>query len=381
MKILHLYSDWRWTGPADPTINLVRGLKEKGIDVIFACRKQPVDHPQSIEKVARERGLNPLTSIHLNRYFNIRDNLSDILNLRKYINEERFDIIHCHLSHDHLMGVLASKMSTRDVSVVRTNHKGIPFKDNLWNRLLIGRWTDGIITFSRKEVDIDAQNFNIPPQNICFVNPAVDTDYFDPEKVCKDYRSIFGFSSSHIVVGMVARMQRHRRFDVFLKAIALARERCPSIKVLILGRGTHMEDVAVKPVQMMGLSDHVVFAGYRRDDYREALACIDFKVFLVPGSDGTCRAVREAMALGKPVIAAKRGILPEIIDHGLTGLVITDTPQELAQAIIKLALDSSLRKEMGKEARRKAIQEFDQNSQSEKIIEFYNYVIRKKRFK
>lgn len=381
MKILHLYSDWRWTGPAEPTVNLVKSLVEKGIDVVFACRKEPVDHPQSIEKYARERGLNPLTSIHLNRYFNIRHNLVDILTLSKFIREERFDIVHCHLSHDHLMGGLASKMRINTVPVIRTNHKGIPFRDNLWNRLLIAKWTDGIVTFSRNAAEIDAKRFKIPPQRMCLVNATVDVDHFDPKKVKSNYRSLFGFSSSDIVVGMVARMQRHRRFDVFLRAIAWARERCPLIKVLILGRGTHMEKVAVEPARKMGLSGHVIFGGYRKDDYREALACVDFKVFLVPGSDGTCRAVREAMALGKPVIAARRGMLPEIVDHGRTGLIVNDTPAELGDAIVRLSTDSGLRMEMGKQAREKALREFDQGLQSERIIEFYCHVIGEKKSK
>jgi glycosyltransferase involved in cell wall biosynthesis len=171
-------------------------------------------------------------------------------------------------------------------------------------------------------------------------------------------------------------MQRHRRFDVFLKSIAWVKERLPSIKVLVLGRGTHMKAVAVEPAQKLGLSEQVVFAGYRKDDYREALACIDFKVFLVPGSDGTCRAVREAMAMGKPVVAARRGMLPEIVEHGRTGLIVTDTPRELGEAILKLAINPGLRQAMGEEAKRKALREFRLDHQADRIIELYSSLLR-----
>ncbi len=348
----------------------------KGMEVVFACRKQPGDHPQSIEKAAYERGLKALTSFHLNRYFSLSDNLSDLWLMPKYLKEEGFDLVHCHLSHDHLFGGWAAKKKGLSLPLVRTNHKGAPLKAHLWNRWLMYRWTDALVTFSKGAAEIDTRNFRIPKERVCLLNPAVNLDYFDPQKVSGDLRESFGFSSTDLVVGVVARMQRHRRFDVFLKSIAWVKERLPSIKVLVLGRGTHMKAVAVEPAQKLGLSEQVVFAGYRKDDYREALACIDFKVFLVPGSDGTCRAVREAMAMGKPVVAARRGMLPEIVEHGRTGLIVTDTPRELGEAILKLAINPGLRQAMGEEAKRKALREFRLDHQADRIIELYSSLLR-----
>src|SRR5262249_35702034 len=78
----------------------------------------------------------------------------------------------------------------------------------------------------------------------------------------------------------------------------------------------------------------------------------------VPGSDGSCRAVREALALGKPVIAARRGMLPELVRHGETGLVIDDEPGELARAIVELARDRERRAKMSARARQDAEKRF-----------------------
>lgn len=376
MKVLHLYSDWKWTGAAEPTLDLVRALNMKGLEVVLACRKQPGDYPQTIEKAALEMGLKTLTSFHLNRYFNLGDNLSDLRLLPKYLKEERFDLVHCHLSHDHLIGALTAKQKGFSLPLVRTNHKGVPLKDHLWNRWLIARRTDALVTFSKRAAQIDTRNFTLPKERICLLNMAVNLDHFDPQKVKEDLRGAFGFSSTDVVVGVVARMQRHRRFNIFFESIAWVKERLPSIKVLVLGRGTHMESVAVKPTRKLGLSENVVFAGYRKEDYREALACIDFKVFLVPGSDGTCRAVRETMAMGKPVVAGKRGMLPEIIEHGRTGLIVTDTPQELGEAILELATNPGLRREIGEGARKKALKEFRIDHQADRICELYDSLCR-----
>ena len=63
---------------------------------------------------------------------------------------------------------------------------------------------------------------------------------------------------------------------------------------------------------------------------------MDIFVFLMAGSDGTARALREAMAMGKPVVVADRGILPELVEDGISGLVVKDTPDELAKATLQL---------------------------------------------
>jgi glycosyltransferase involved in cell wall biosynthesis len=103
---------------------------------------------------------------------------------------------------------------------------------------------------------------------------------------------------------------------------------------------------------------------------------MDFDIFLVPGTDGSCRAVREVMAMGKPVITANRGILPEIVDDKVTGLVIDDTPENLAAAILKLVRDEGLRRKMSKASLKKAQEKFSLESMTEKVERVYEELLR-----
>jgi len=203
----------------------------------------------------------------------------------------------------------------------------------------------------------------------------VDGERFSPEKRSEAVRMSYGIKRNEVVVGIVARVQPHRRFDILLSAIARTIQKMPNLKFMIVGRGTHIEKVAKKPVKEMGISPQVIFTGYRDRDYAETLGCFDIKVFLVPGTDGACRAVREAMAMGIPVIAARRGMLPEIIDDGINGLVIEDTPENLSRAIERLVSNPSLRKEMGAKARLKALSEFSLSTFGESVEEIYRKVI------
>jgi glycosyltransferase involved in cell wall biosynthesis len=164
-------------------------------------------------------------------------------------------------------------------------------------------------------------------------------------------------------------MQRHRRFDILLEGIRKARPRVPGLRLSVIGRGTRMQEVAVEPARRLGLSDIVTFTGYLRDDYLATLAGFDAFIFLVPGSDGTCRALREAMALGLPCIGARRGLIPELLEN--RGLVIDDSPEGIASAVERLAKDPELGFSLGKKARKHAFAAFDAAAQARRIFAIY----------
>lgn len=383
MRILHLYSDRRWTGPAEPVVQLCLRLRALGLDVRFACRHTPEARCStttgavlnSLAARAEQFGLVSLPDFHLNRYFNVFENFQDIRLLRRYLDREKIDIVHTHLTHDHFIGGLAARRALRRPRIIRTNHKGIALPFHFGNRLLIHRLTDGYLTFTRIGYERDKANYGLADSHVLHVEPLVDLDRFRCSICGSKARAQLSIPPNAVVAGIVARMQRHRRFDVLLRAMQEAVKEEPSLRLLVIGRGTHRRQVAVEPARELGLQNHVIFAGYRFADFVETLAAIDFKIFLVPGSDGTCRAVREAMAMGKPCIVARRGMLAELVTDGRTGLVIEDTPANLAQAILRLARDTALRKELGARAAEEARRRFDPQTQARQVANFYERIL------
>lgn len=371
MRVLHLYSDWKWTGPAEPTLCLCKGLMDEGVSVTLACRRPVEGYPQSMWGNAVRRGVPVTIALHLNRYLNPMETIEDLRDLGPYVRGNGFDLIHCHLSHDHFMGGWASRSLRPTVPVVRTNHKAMPLKASIGNRWLLQRWTDGLIEFSKASEEEDVRAFHLSRKRVLRVEGAVDLERFDPAKTSKDVRSELGVRQGEILVGVVARMQRHRRFDLILEAMAILKGRGSQVKLMVLGRGTHMREVAVEPANRLGIQDRVIFPGYRKEDYVDYLAAMDIKVFLVPGSDGTCRAVREAMAMAKPVVATRRGMLPEILEGGRLGLLVDEDPRDLAEAILRLALDGGLRASMGGACRQKALRDFSPQAQASRVASFY----------
>jgi glycosyltransferase involved in cell wall biosynthesis len=376
MKILHLFSNRKLTGPADPALYLCSELKRQGVDLLFACCSSTSERMDAVRIRAEELGLKPVTSFKLQKHFDLKNTMRDMRTLPRFLQEHSVDLVHTHLDNDHLIGARATRNSGTGAVVLRSCYSGLGPRRTVRNRYIFGRYTDGVIVPSEIARAAMREKFRFPPERVWLVGGAVDTDKFDPEKVCRDMRPEFGLETDDFVVGIVARIQTHRRFDVLLDAMKIVSKRNPKIKLLIIGRGTKMEQLVIEPVKKMQLAKSVKCAGYQVGaDYVDTLASIDAKVFLVPGTDGTCRAVREAMAMGKPVIAARRGMLPEIVDHGANGIVIEDTPAALGEAICHLAQDKALLRSMSEDALRKVRKEFSLDNQAREVMRIYEKLI------
>jgi glycosyltransferase involved in cell wall biosynthesis len=382
MKILHLFSDWKWTGPAEPALNLCVELKKRGYDVTLACGKAMDDYPfppdsESVEKSAYERGLTPVTRFYLSKHFSFFKYISDIKNLSVFMNEEAYDIVHVHRNQDHLVGGIAARRTGRSLPVVRTSHDGVALKKGIRNNICLTRLTDKLITVSEEAKLADMRNFGLSKDKVIMINASIDCHRFNPGDGHLVHREKFGMKEDDIVVGIIARIQTHRRIHILLEAIKIASQEVPRLKLLVIGRGTKEKQLLAEPTRTMGLEDVVIHPGYRTDDYVEVVSCMDFNIFLMPGTDGSCRAVREVMAMGKPVIAADRGMLSTIVDHNVTGFVIDDTPENLAAATVKLANDIELRGKMADAALKKAQNVFSQESMAEKVERVYEELLSK----
>lgn len=381
MKILHLFSDWKWTGPAEPVLNLCKELEKRGHDVTLAYPKPPFEVEESLEKKVVQSGVKATNRFYLNRAWKLSrpslfwEHLIDIRSLTDYLHQEAFDILNVHQSHDHLLGGVAAKRSRHPVIVIRTDHQQDPLKNSPGNRLLISALTDGMIAFSERARAEHTVHFGLPPERVSRISPALDLTRFNVRREFRDMKEVFGIATDEVVIGIVARFQKYRKTEVFLEAVKQMVTEFPKLRVLLVGRSSQMEQSVIRPMKKLGIEPWVVLAGYRTDDYLDTLACMDIFVFLMAGSDGTARALREAMAMGKPAVVANRGILPELVEDGTSGRVVEDTADALAEATLQLLKNKELRISMGRAAYEKAHREFRLVRQAECVETFYQEMI------
>jgi glycosyltransferase involved in cell wall biosynthesis len=258
-----------------------------------------------------------------------------------------FNLIHSHQDTDALTAVMAG-FGDR---LIRTCYDGEPTPLNLRQRFFF-RQTAKILTASTRVQTYLSEIY--PDKDIEQVDIPVDLNWFCPLAKSEKILAEFGIRAADPVAGIVARVQKHRNFALLLDAVEQVVKEIPQFKFLIVGRGTHIDALARRPVKRRRLEKNVVFSGYRDDDYREVLNLFDFKVFLTPGSDGSCRAVREALACGKPVIATRKGILSELIKDGETGLLIDNRAADLVGAMLTMHREVDFRRHCSRAARRYA---------------------------
>lgn len=367
MKILHLFSDWKWTGPAEPTVSLCEALSNEGVDVTIAFRKAPPDFKErTVEKEVKERGIKSFDGFRLNRYFSVRDWLYDFRYIKRYVEEQALDIVHTNLSHDHFTAILSLSFSKKRPLIARTDHKRDGMPINGFMKWALSR-TDGLVSYSKKIMEHDVRSFGFPEKQTCVIPPGVKP-YNGP---LKNMREGFGIKADEKVIGVIGRLKPDRGYNVILKAFRLVRERMNNVKLLIMGRSSQIEKSIIQPLTDMGLEHDVILAGYRIDDYFSVISTFDLFVMMRAGSDGTARALREVMAMGKPVIVSDSGMLPEMVEDGVSGYVVKWDENDLAIKMEAILFDEQKRKTFGINAKRAAIDKWNYSIQAQKMKEFY----------
>lgn len=383
MRVLHLFSNHKVTGPAELALDTCRAVErhastEPAPESLFLPGRHPRD-PFWLAELAARRGTRvvEVPGLRLSKHFNPLRVWLDGRRLASFLESADVDVLHCHLPNDHMIASVARDRlcGSRRFPIVRTIYDGEPVKDGWRSRRVLGTYSDHIVCFSRQvQRQLLEGPRGIAASRVACLEAPIDTARFDPARrdTLPDGRKALGIRAGAFTAGIVARMQTHRRFEVLLEAVHMARRSVPDLRFVIVGRGTHQVEVARDPVERMGLGDTVCFAGYvEGDDYVGTLMAMDIKLFLVPGSDGTCRAVREALAAGVPVVAARRGMLPEIVEDGVTGRVVDDSAAGLAAVMVELARDRQALEGMARRARQRAVERFSYERYSRLLLDIY----------
>lgn len=203
------------------------------------------------------------------------------------------------------------------------------------------------------------------------IHNAIDTGEFDRAAVAPMLRRELGLDDETVVFGSHGRIVPHKGYGEFVRAARLAwdrlseneRQRC---RFVVIGdtpqdmRRDHLAECRAL-VGELGLADAFHFLGYR-PDVKPYVA--DFDVAVVPSiyDDPLPRAVLEAMALSKPVVAFARGGIDEMIEDGSCGALVGGSPPDiagLAGAMVRYLREPALRRRHGKAARRRIEDRFD----------------------
>lgn len=383
MRVLHLYANHKWTGPADLALDLVgsqdgaRGPFDEPIEAALALAgfvHAGMDH--AMAERARELGLRTRDGLELRRHFHLPSLLADARTLARWQDEGSVDLVHCHQAGDHLTAALAQSTAQRRVPLVRSVWDAKVPPPLPRTSFAFARTQAVIVSFRSLAAEM-AATFQLPRDRVIAVPPPLAAPGDGVQRsdgARRALRAELGLGADAVIVGITARIQRKRRWNlVWQLTHELALER-PELHIAVLGRPDEgvFEELCERPIRHLGIEDRVHFLGYRRGPgYWAALAGLDVFLFLVPGSDSTCRALREAMALGLPVLSSDLGRLDEIVKDREDGLVRPLDCKSLAEALRLLLDDPELRDRIGRRALAKAAGLWTAPSQLGPTLELY----------
>jgi glycosyltransferase involved in cell wall biosynthesis len=350
LRILHLFANYKWTGPADVAMRSAVWQERAGHEVVFAIAGHCPpggEHRMAVE--LRNAKLAVVTGLELRKHFHARSIMRDARALAQRLRRDRFDVVVSHSLGDHLIASLSLRgLGPRRPALVRCLYDDEAPRRG-WRTWLAFDATDGVVAPTAAVAHDVARRFGFTPSDILVQEPP--TESFR-RHLDGDLRSRWGVPKSAFLVGITARIQPHRRFDLLWATLARVAADVPDVRVVLLGRGNERDTrrLVLDPIANLGLGDRVVLPGYLYEpDYSLALRSLDAFLFLVPGSDGTCRALREATALGLPAVGTPRGLIPHLLGPpagwpsiGPCGLVAEEDADALAAALRRLATEPEL---------------------------------------
>lgn len=307
-----------------------------------------------------------------------KNNLKAYRELKAIIDREQFDIIHCHTP----VGAMITRLAARDArkrgtKVIYTAHgfhfyKGAPLRN--WLLFFPAEWilaplTDVLVTINRED-DAFARR-HIHAKRIEYVpGMGVDTERFRVGTGDRmEKRRELGFGEKDFLILTVAEMTKNKNHSTVLKALALLKDKpeFANLYYLICGRGEQREALE-QEAALLGISDHVRFLGYRQD-VPELNSCCDMFAFM-SFREGMPVALMEAMSCGLPAVCSRIRGNTDLIEDGVDGLFAENTPQGVAEGIVRLYRDPELRARLSRTAAER-VARFDAKQVQKRMREIY----------
>ena len=292
--------------------------------------------------------------------------------LTAIIKKEKPDILHLHSRRGaDILGGVAARMTGKPCILTRRVDNP---ENRLWARVKYPLYQK-IIAISEgiRQVLISS---GVPPGDITCVHSAVDASRFSYPHDTGWFREEFGIREKEIVCGVVAQFIERKGHKYLLEAIPAIASRSPGIRFLLFGKGP-LEGELKTTCQGLGISERVVFAGFR-EDLERVMGCLDLLVHPAL-MEGLGVSLLQAAAAGVPIVGTRVGGIPEIVHDGVNGhLVPPGNAPSLVDAVTRIIEDRDLARQMGDAGREIVKEHFSIDSMVEGNLEVYREVMKEK---
>jgi len=265
-----------------------------------------------------------------------------------FLSQRNVQILHSHRYKENLLAAFLARRCRIPVHV--SSRHGAPepfsgwrgFKQDLIRSLdnAVARYaTDSVISVSE---DLRRQlTRNLPASKVVTIYNGLDESKVFSTFAASEAKQRLGLPPDCLIVGNAGRLDPIKRLDIFLLAARDVAAAQPDTRFLIAGSGA--EESSLRSLAAdLGLAERVLFLGHREDIY-DVLRAMDVFVFS-SDHEGLPMALLETLKLGVPVVSRRVGGIPEVIENGVTGVLVDSAdPAAIAGEVLRTVRDPDFR--------------------------------------
>ncbi len=336
MFSLHIDTARTWRGGQNQVLLTVNGLREIG------QRAALVAHPDG---ELRKRAAEGLELVPLAPKSEM--DFTAAWRLNRVIKRLKPDVIHAHDAHGVAMAGLALSLGAasargKEPPLIASRRVDFHLRSNSLSRWK-HRQVDCFIAASEAIRQMLIGD-GVDEERTVTVHEGIDVEHVAAAPRV-DVHQAFFLPHGAPVVGNVAALVPHKGQRHLIEAAHLVVQKMPDVRFVILGEG-ELREALERLIKEYHLEKHVLLPGFRTD----VLGCIkSFDLFVMSSvTEGLGTSLLDAMACSRPIVATRAGGIPEVVDEGVTGLLVPPRDHAaLADAILALVGDPARRQAMG----------------------------------
>lgn len=300
--------------------------------------------------------------------------VKSVFQIMRCHEESRFDIIHSHSGYPPYAMISMITRRLLKLPAIHTLYCPIVDKiDGSYKTPILNarvakellKHLEKLIVISRN-VGASVGKLGIPPDKVAFVPPAIDVSVFNPSCSGLQTRKELGVKEDEVLILFVGNLTKNKGIDVLIQAIANVAKQYNSAKLMITlelkhrgfdERWAEIESKAKK----LDIFDNIIRLGII-GNMSNVMAASDMLIapwLSTAGPSDYPIAILEAMAIERPVIGTNIGGIPEIIDHGRTGILVSPNDVDmLSEQILVLLKERDLREQIARNASKFVLNSF-----------------------
>jgi glycosyltransferase involved in cell wall biosynthesis len=362
LNILHIDTEKYWRGGQQQVFYLHKYLVGKGINSLLISNKS-----SELSQYCKKETL-PFYEINIVGELDIYA----AYKISKYCKKNNIDIIHAHSAHALSIAIIAKHFYPFP-KLIGVRRVDFPIRKNLFSRLKYNNSKIckiiAISDFIKKVLILDG----IDENKIMTIRSGTDIHKYDKVSPDIHFRERYGIGENDIILGTVAAFAGHKDYPNLLNAFRLVKKEFVNTKLICAGDGPLFDEMKNLAIEL-SINKDVVFLGFR-NDIGQLLKVFDIFI-LASKKEGLGTSLIDALAVGLPIVAARSGGIPELIEHNKNGILVeAKNHDQLAETLIELMKNKEKQELLSISAKESALR-FSIEKTVEQNIELYKNLLR-----